>query len=95
LWHFHYTTDWPEHRLHSPLHLSCGHRVLLTCSTGPPLGGLFRNTIADNAANGDSGQGVYVSRYTTLTFTNTIIAGHSGAGITVTAGSTATLESML
>jgi hypothetical protein len=42
-----------------------------------------------------SGQGVFVDEYTALAFTNTIIAGYSGVGITVTAGSTATLEATL
>jgi hypothetical protein len=54
---------------------------------------LLHNTIADNTASG-GGQGVYVGSYTTLAFTNTIVAGH-GMGITVTASSTATLEGTL
>jgi hypothetical protein len=44
-------------------------------------GRLLHNTIADN-----HGQGIYVSGYSTVAFTNTIIAGHS-VGITVSAGS--------
>lgn len=54
---------------------------------------LFHNTIADN--NGGSGQGVFANDNTILDFTNTIIAGHSGVGITVTTGSAATLEATL
>jgi hypothetical protein len=61
-------------------------------SGNPAVGRLLHNTIADNHS---SGQGVYVDQYTTLAFTNTIIAGHSHVGITVTAGSTATLEGTL
>ena len=61
-------------------------------STDPTSGRLLHTTIADNRG---SGQGVYVDEYTTLAFTNTIIAGHSSVGITVTAGSTATLEATL
>jgi hypothetical protein len=60
-------------------------------STTPTPGRLLHTTIADNAGGG---QGVYVDSYATLAFTNTIIAGH-GVGITVTAGSTATLEGTL
>jgi hypothetical protein len=58
----------------------------------PAVGHLLHNTIADNRS---SGQGVYVGEYTTLAFTNTIIAGHHSVGITVTTGSTATLEATL
>jgi hypothetical protein len=53
---------------------------------------LLHTTIADNRS---SGQGVFAGEGTTLAFTNTIIAGHNGVGITVTAGSTATLEATL
>jgi hypothetical protein len=38
---------------------------------------------------------VFVGGYTTLAFSNTIIAGHSSVGITVTTGSTVTLEATL
>jgi parallel beta-helix repeat protein len=62
-------------------------------STDPTSGRLRHTTVADN--NGGSGQGVHVDNYTTLTFTNTIIAGHDSMGITVTSGSTATLEATL
>ena len=55
-------------------------------------GRLLHTTIANNSS---SGQGAYVGDYATLAFTNTIIAGHAGVGITVTAGSTATLEATL
>jgi serine protease len=58
-------------------------------------GQLLHTTIADNAAGDGIGVGVYVGEYATLALTNTIIAGHSGAGITVTAGSTAALEATL
>jgi hypothetical protein len=58
-------------------------------------GYLLHTTIADNVASGDSGQGVYVGTNTTLAFTNTIIAGHTGVGIAVTTGSTATLSATL
>jgi hypothetical protein len=61
-------------------------------SSYPTSGHLLHNTIADNDG---SGQGVYVGEYTTLAFTNTIIAGHHSVGITVTTGSTATLEATL
>jgi hypothetical protein len=60
----------------------------------PTSGRLLHTTIAHNAANG-GGQGVYVGDYTTLAFTNTIIAGHASVGITATAGSTVTLEATL
>jgi hypothetical protein len=59
------------------------------------LAHLRHNTIANNAASHSTGQGVFVGEYATLALTNTIIAGHSGVGITVTAGSTATLEATL
>ena len=62
-------------------------------STDPTSGHLRHTTIANN--NGGSGHGVFVGNYTTLTFTNTIIAGHDSVGITVTTGSTATLEATL
>jgi hypothetical protein len=55
-------------------------------------GRLLHTTIADNHS---SGQGVYVGQYTTLAFTNTILAGHHSVGITVTTGGTATLEGTL
>jgi len=55
-------------------------------------GYLFHNTISDNLGNG---QGIYVGEYTTLSFTNTIIVGHSSVGITTTNGSTATLVGTL
>ncbi|MCP4540728.1 MAG: hypothetical protein GY832_26620 [Chloroflexi bacterium] len=61
-------------------------------STNPISGRLLHTTIANNRG---SGRGVSVGDYTTLAFTNTIIAGHHGMGITVTAGSTATLEATL
>jgi hypothetical protein len=61
-------------------------------SSYPTSSHLLHNTIADNRS---SGQGVYVGEYTTLAFTNTIIAGHHSVGITVTTGSTATLEATL
>ena len=53
-----------------------------------PAGGSVRQgTIADNRG---SGQGVYVGEYTTLTFTNNLLAGHSGPSIAATAGSAVT-----
>ncbi len=55
-------------------------------------GRLLHTTIVDNRG---SGQGVYVAPYIALAFTNTILAGHSGGGISVTAGSTVTLENTL
>jgi uncharacterized repeat protein (TIGR01451 family) len=60
-------------------------------------GQLLHNTIADNSApSGDSGQGVYVGQFTTLVFTNTIIAGHASVGITVTdSTASVTLEGTL
>jgi hypothetical protein len=58
-------------------------------------GQLLHTTIADNAASDGIGVGVYVGEYATLSSTNTIIAGHPSAGITVTTGSTATLEATL
>ncbi|RMF38188.1 MAG: hypothetical protein D6759_01355 [Chloroflexi bacterium] len=61
-------------------------------STRATSGRLLHTTIADNDG---SGQGVYADEYTTLTFTNTIIAGHHSVGISVTTGSTATLEATL
>ena len=61
-------------------------------SSLPTSGQLLHNTIADNHS---SGEGISVGEYTTLAFTNTIIAGHSSTGITVTAGSKAMLESTL
>jgi len=58
----------------------------------PITGNLLHTTIADNRS---SGQGVFVGNYTTLAFTNTIIAGRHSVGITVTTGGTATLEATL
>jgi hypothetical protein len=55
-------------------------------------GRLLHTTIADNRG---SGQGVSVGDYTTVAFTNTIIAGHDSVGITVTTGSTVTLTATL
>lgn len=42
-----------------------------------------------------SGQGVFVGPYTTLAFTNTIVAGHHSVGITATTASTVTIEATL
>jgi len=69
-------------------------------SAYPTSGHLLHTTIADNGSTGltagrGSGQGVYVDEYTTLAFTNTIIASHHSVGITVTTGSTVTLEATL
>jgi hypothetical protein len=58
-------------------------------------GYLHHTTIADNGMGNSGGQGVCVSEHATLALTNTIIAGHSGVGITVTVGSTVTLEGTL
>jgi hypothetical protein len=58
----------------------------------PTFGRLLHNTIADNRG---SGQGVFVGDATTLAFTNTIIVGHHGVGITTTTESTVTLEATL
>jgi hypothetical protein len=52
----------------------------------------LHTTIADNTG---VGQGVYVGHATSLALTNTIIAGHASAGITVTAGGTVILEATL
>ncbi|NOZ71854.1 MAG: DUF1565 domain-containing protein [Chloroflexi bacterium] len=60
--------------------------------TDATSGQLLHTTIADNRG---SGQGVFLSDYATLAFTNVIIAGHPSVGITVTTGSTATLEATL
>jgi len=69
-------------------------------SANPTSGRLRHTTIVGNGSTGlaaghGSGQGVYVGEYATLAFTNTILAGYSSVGITVTAGSTATLEATL
>jgi hypothetical protein len=56
------------------------------------LGRLLHNTIADNLGGG---QGVFMHEDATLVLTNTIIAGHDGAGIAVNASCTATLEATL
>jgi uncharacterized repeat protein (TIGR01451 family) len=56
---------------------------------------LLHNTIAGNVTSAGSGEGIFVGEYTTLSLTNTIISGHAGVGITVAAGSTATLEATL
>jgi hypothetical protein len=64
-------------------------------SADPTSGLLLHNTIARNGASDDSGEAVYVGQHTTLSFTNTIIAGHRDVGINVAAGSTATLEATL
>lgn len=61
-------------------------------SDDPTFGRLLHTTIADNRG---SEQGVYVGDSTTLAFINTIIAGHNSTGVTVTAGSTVTLEATL
>jgi len=60
--------------------------------TDPTSGWLLHTTIANNRS---SGQGVFMGGYTTLAFTNTIIAGHHSVGINVTVGSVATLEATL
>ena len=60
-------------------------------SSDPTSGSLRHTTFANNSG---SGPGVCVGTYTTLAFTNTILSGHS-IGITVTTGSTATLEATL
>jgi len=57
---------------------------------GLTSGHLVHNTIANN----HNGEGVFVGPFTTLAFTNTILAGHTTA-ITVTTGSTATLQATL
>jgi hypothetical protein len=58
-----------------------------------PVTGRSRHaTIADNRG---SGQGVFVGDYTTLAFTNTIVAGHAGVGITVAPTGTVTLAATL
>jgi hypothetical protein len=61
----------------------------------PTSGRLRHTTIADNGTNGGSGQGVCLGPHATLALTNTIVAGHSSVGITVTVNSTATLEGTL
>jgi hypothetical protein len=58
----------------------------------PASGHLLHSTIADNRS---SGEGVLVGADVNLWFTNTIIAGHHSVGISVTAGSTASLEATL
>lgn len=58
----------------------------------PSSGHLRHTTIAHNFGDG---AGVYVEGNTELTFTNTIIAGHSSVGVNATTGSTATLEATL
>jgi uncharacterized repeat protein (TIGR01451 family) len=70
---------------------TAGSGLYVTGSQLGTTGQLLHSTIADNpASGGDSGQGVYVGPFTTLVFTNTIIAGHTNVGITVT-DSTATI----
>jgi hypothetical protein len=58
----------------------------------PSDGRLLHTTIADNRG---IVPGVHVDNYTTLAFTNTIIAGHAMVGIAAAAGSTVTLETTL
>jgi uncharacterized repeat protein (TIGR01451 family) len=53
---------------------------------------LLHNTIAGNHS---SGQGVYVGTNATLALTNTIVSGHAGVGINVSAGSSATMQATL
>jgi uncharacterized repeat protein (TIGR01451 family) len=68
-----------------------GGGLLVECTSGTPTSGfLLHNTIANNQV-----EGVYVRQYITLTFSNTIIAGHSGVGLIVSSHSTATLEGTL
>jgi uncharacterized repeat protein (TIGR01451 family) len=76
---------------------TAGSGLYVTGDQMGTTGQLLHNTIADNTAAGsDSGQGVYVGQFTTLVFTNTIIAGHTSVGITVTDSSAiATLEGTL
>jgi hypothetical protein len=68
-------------------------------SSDPTSAQLLHNTIVGSGSTAltteDSGQGVSVGEYATLALTNTIIAGHSGVAVTVTVGSTATLEATL
>ncbi len=59
---------------------------------GPAIGRLSHNTIADNRG---CGQGVYAHSNSTLAFTNTILAGHSGVGIFAYSSGEATLEATL
>jgi hypothetical protein len=74
-------------------HAAVGGGVLLDGIPGQPaLGYALHNTIADNQGGG---QGVFLHGDATLVLGNTIIAGHHGAGISVNASCTATLEATL
>jgi hypothetical protein len=64
-------------------------------SSEPVSGRLLHTTLADNSGGAGGGQGVFVGEETTLAFTNTLVAGHSGVGINVSAGSTVILEATL
>ena len=64
-------------------------------SGGPAAGRLLHTTIAHNTAGNGGGQAVSVGDFSTLAFTNTIIAGHQSVGISVTVGSTVTLAATL
>jgi len=64
----------------------------------PTTGYLRHNTIANNSIpelSFGSGQGVYVGEYTTLSFSNTILAGNPTVGIYVDTGAMANLEATL
>ncbi|MBN1976210.1 MAG: DUF11 domain-containing protein [Anaerolineae bacterium] len=72
---------------------TAGSGLYVTGGQMGTTGELLHNTIADNASG--CGQGVYVGPFTTLVFTNTIIAGHTNVGITVMASSHITLAGTL
>jgi len=61
-------------------------------ASSPSASSGYHNTVANNQG---IGQGLYVAPYVTLALTNTILSGHSSVGITVTVGSTVTLEATL
>jgi len=58
----------------------------------PALGRVLHTTVADNVGDGPA---IFVGEAATLALTNTIIAGHQGAGVYAVMGSTVTLEATL
>jgi len=70
-----------------------GSGMLVSSATTPGnLGRIFHTTIADNTGSGD---GVYLANRARLEMTNSIIAGHSRVGITVTVQASVSYDSTL
>ena len=74
-------------------HAPQGSGLWIGNSSGTPgHGRLLHTTIAHNRGGGE---GVYVAGYSTVAFTNTIIAGHTVVGVSATTDDVVTLEATL